>query len=242
MDVPRRGPVLSIVDRCGSRSTRRRGRAGLGAVSRRRRRTYRPTTSRTRPSGRPSALAATRSAGWSDRPQVWADSGGASGAVAREPERRVRRRPPRHGHRRCDRRLPAGHHVPRGLRRRELAHPHQGTAPGHRDLVAIHFGTGTALEPWIREGAEKRGMSAWMSAADGAEGAARRGQAEASEDGGLGAVKRVSAPRTVDPRCVGPINSLFGLSFETVTALGGGHFAHRPCRDLVTAAALRPGT
>jgi len=35
---------------------------------------------------------------------------------------------------------------------------------------------------------------------------------------------------------------LFGLSFETVTALRGGHFAHRPCRDLVTAAALRPGT
>src|SRR5437879_216568 len=38
------------------------------------------------------------------------------------------------------------------------------------------------------------------------------------------------------------LNSLFGLSFETVTALRGGHFAHRPCRDLVTAAALRPGT
>ncbi len=46
----------------------------------------------------------------------------------------------------------------------------------------------------------------------------------------------------VDRPHIGRLNSLFGLSFETVTALGGGHFAHRPCRDLVTAAALRPGT
>ncbi len=46
----------------------------------------------------------------------------------------------------------------------------------------------------------------------------------------------------VDRSCIGRLNSLFGLSFETVTALRGGHFAHRPCRDLVTAAALRPGT
>jgi hypothetical protein len=59
-------------------------------------------------------------------------------------------------------------------------------------------------------------------------------------------VERVSAVPAryaeVDPWRIRPINSLFGLSFETVTALGGGHFAHRPCRDLVIAAALRPGT
>src|SRR5438477_2373842 len=46
----------------------------------------------------------------------------------------------------------------------------------------------------------------------------------------------------VDQPSATRLNSLFGLSFETVTALRGGHFAHRPCRDLVTAAALRPGT
>ena len=46
----------------------------------------------------------------------------------------------------------------------------------------------------------------------------------------------------VDRPCIGRLNYSFGLSFETVTALRGGHFAHRPCRDLVTAAALRPGT
>ena len=32
----------------------------------------------------------------------------------------------------------------------------------------------------------------------------------------------------VDRSVAGRLNSLFGLSFETVTALGGGHYAHRP--------------
>src|SRR5438477_1049927 len=54
--------------------------------------------------------------------------------------------------------------------------------------------------------------------------------------GHLARVPAVDQPSTTR------LNSLFGLSFETVTALRGGHFAHRPCRDLVTAAALRPGT
>src|SRR5439155_8027121 len=56
------------------------------------------------------------------------------------------------------------------------------------------------------------------------------------DQGHLTRVPAVDQPSTTR------LNSLFGLSFETVTALRGGHFAHRPCRDLVTAAALRPGT